>query len=77
MIALYDSTEGISAMADQIHKAPIWHQMHYDPTVEGVWSGFGSDLNPLCGQSEQIVVTSVTEAVDCQKCVHGVEQLSN
>ncbi len=59
-------------MADQIRK----HQMHYDRNVEGVWSGPGRDLNPACGQSEQIVVTSVTEAVDCLKCVQSMEQSS-
>ena len=63
-------------MADQIRKSPSWHQVHYDPIVKGVWSGFGGDLNPLCGQSEQIVVTSVTEAVDCQKCARIMERLS-
>lgn len=61
-------------MAGQTRKPPSWHQMHYDPTVKGVWSGFGGDLNPLCGQSEQIVVTNVTEAVDCQKCARLMEQ---
>lgn len=59
-------------MTDQIRK----HQMHYDPEVKGVWSGFGSDLHPVCGQREQIMVTSVTEAVDCLKCVQFVERLN-
>ncbi len=59
-------------MADQIRK----HQVHYDRSVEGVWSGFGLDLNPECGQREQIVVTDVKEAVDCLKCVHKMKQLS-
>lgn len=57
-------------MANQIRR----HQVHYDSRVEGVRSGFGSDLNPACGQSEQILVTSVTEAVDCLKCVHIMER---
>jgi hypothetical protein len=60
-------------MAEQIRK----HQMHYDPKVKGVWSGFGSDLNPVCGQREQILVTNVAEAVDCLKCLHTMEQSSN
>jgi hypothetical protein len=59
-------------MADQIRK----HQMHFDPTAKGVWSGFGNDLNPVCGQREQIVVTSVAEAVDCLKCLHIMERSS-
>jgi hypothetical protein len=59
-------------MAEQIRK----HQMHYDPKVKGVWSGFGSDLNPVCGQREQILVTNVAEAVDCLKCLHTMEQSS-
>ena len=63
-------------MADPTRKPPTWHQMHYDPTVKGVWSGFGGDLQPLCGQAEQIVVTSVTEAVDCLKCTRKMEQTS-
>jgi hypothetical protein len=63
-------------MADQTRKPPTWHQMHYNPDVTGVWSGFGGDLHPVCGQSEQIVVTSVAEAVDCLKCVRKMEQLS-
>jgi hypothetical protein len=59
-------------MAEQIRK----HQMHDDPKVKGVWSGFGSDLNPVCGQREQILVTNVAEAVDCLKCLHTMEQSS-
>ena len=59
-------------MTDQIRK----HQMHYDPTVKGVWSGSGSDLNPVCGQREQIVVTSVADAVDCLKCLRIMERPS-
>lgn len=64
-------------MADQTRKPPSWHQMHYDPYVKGVWSGYGVDLKPLCGQAEQIVVTSVVEAVDCLKCVRKMERLPN
>jgi len=57
-------------MAEQIRK----HQMHYDPQVKGVWSGFGSDLAPVCGQREQILVTNVAEAVDCLKCLGIMER---
>ncbi len=60
-------------MGEQIRK----HQVHYDPDVQGVWSGFGSELNPACGQSEQIVVTDVADAVDCLKCLHTLERSSN
>lgn len=63
-------------MKDSARKLPSKRQVHYDPTVKGVWIGFGVDLNPLCGQSEYIVVTSVTEAVDCQKCASMMEQSS-
>lgn len=63
-------------MADPTRKPPSWHQMHYNPTVKGVWSGFGADLKPVCGQSEQILVTSVAEAVDCLKCARKMKQSS-
>ena len=62
------------AVADQTHKPPTWHLMHYNPNIKGVWSGYGGDLKPLCGQSEQIMVTGVAEAVDCQKCAHILER---
>lgn len=58
-------------MADHIRKR---HQMHYNSSVEGVWSGSGGDLKPVCGQSEHIMVTNVREAVDCEKCVRSMER---
>ncbi len=61
-------------MADQTRKPPVKRQMHYDPSVMGVWKGFGGDLHPWCGQSESILVTNVTEAVDCLKCLRKMEQ---
>lgn len=61
-------------MANQTHEPPHQCRMHYDPTVKGVWIGHGVDLNPLCGQSEYIGVTSVTEAVDCMKCARMMEK---
>lgn len=61
-------------MANQTHEPPHQCRMHYDPTVKGVWIGHGVDLHPLCGQSEYIGVTSVTEAVDCMKCARMMEQ---
>lgn len=62
-------------MAEQTRNSPSWHQMHYNKDVKGVWSGSGRDLKAECGQTEQIVVTSVREAVDCQKCLRSMEQL--
>lgn len=62
-------------MVSHLRKPPSWHQMHYDTTVKGVWSGSGRDLHPWCGQSEQILVTDVAEAVDCEKCVAKMDDL--
>jgi hypothetical protein len=42
--------------------------MHYDPTVSGVWIGFGTELGAVCGQSEFIGVTDNIHGVDCLKC---------
>lgn len=65
-----------AVMSDQnLRRTPSWHQMHHDPTVTGVWSGYGSDLSPRCGQSEQIMVTNVVEAVDCEKCLRIMNRL--
>ena len=63
-------------MADQTYKPPFKHLMHYDPDVKGVWSGYNVDLSPLCGQAGHIMVTSVTEAVDCRTCARRMEERS-
>lgn len=63
-------------MARQTRKPPTFHQMHYNKDVKGAWSGSGRVLKAECGQSEQIVVTSVREAVDCEKCVRKMERSS-
>lgn len=48
--------------------------MHYSTTVSGVWIGFGGDLNPVCGQSEYIGVTSHREIVECRKCLNALSK---
>jgi hypothetical protein len=50
------------------NKKPYQCWMHFDPTVSGVWIGFGRDLQPACGQSEYIGVTNYSDIVDCVKC---------
>ena len=48
-------------------KPPYKWKMQWDATRQGVWIGFGVDLNPACGQSEYIGVTGIPQAVDCLK----------
>ncbi len=55
-------------------KPPYKCKMHWDATRQGVWIGFGVDLNPACGQSEYIGVTGIPQAVDCRKCRHIMER---
>lgn len=50
--------------------------LHYDSTRQGVWIGFGRDLNPSCGQSEWIGVTGTADSVDCIKCRITLEALA-
>lgn len=57
----------------EARQKPYRATLHWDPTREGAWTGFGVDLNPACGQSEFITVTSVELAVDCMKCRSAME----
>lgn len=50
-------------------RQPYRCTMHYDSFVQGVWIGFGSDLNPACGQQEYIGVTGAASMVECKKCL--------
>ena len=47
--------------------------MHYDPSVKGVWIGFGSDLAPACGHQDYIGVTCAASMVDCKNCLRSLE----
>jgi hypothetical protein len=51
--------------------------MHFDPERQGVWIGFGIDLNPACGQPEWIGVTGLAEVVDCEKCRRILDRTSD
>lgn len=56
------------------HKPPYKCLMHYDPTRQGVWIGYGRDLDPICGQPEYIGVTGNSEMVECEKCLSILQQ---
>jgi len=50
---------------------------HYDASVRGVLRGFGKDLNPACGQSGIITVTSVASDVECGKCLKKLPKVGD
>ena len=62
-----------ACMSDTREK-PYQVTLHWDPSRQGAWTGFGADLNPACGHSEWITVTGMPEAVDCQKCRSKLEK---